>query len=182
LGLNQFLETDEVDLTSDDCTALIKVSVGNVFQQSRGFGLSVSESILRRSVFKHMNSVFGCFETSFKPLKSSVEFLDQSEKVDRLWWLKLYETSDEAVPTQDDITNIFKHLNLVISEGHIRDVDLLLFVLSDKKMSLELKSSVLRFTYPMRDKLSAWRTAVENIKTKIEDNGDNPKDLLFGLI
>jgi len=156
--------------------------VDKVRQRSICNALSAQENASYRLLIRQKNLELVWLARWFDSFHNSLGLLENNENGNRLWWLKLFEANEEDVPSQDEITDIFKHLNRIITDGHFGDVDHLLFVLSDAKMSLELKSSVVRFTYPLREKLSAWKTAVENIKSKIEDKGDNPKDLLFGLI
>ncbi|NIZ00661.1 hypothetical protein [Thalassospira lucentensis] len=183
--LSQFPEAEEIDLNSDNCTAIIKVAARSQHQHE-SYDLHRIANVSNRLAIRQIDPEIICFTILDHRLSQypSARFgLSQNTKRgEHLSWLRLFEASEEASPKQDEITDVFKYLNGMISEKRLSDVDHLLFLLGNIRMSLELKAAILRFTYPKKDEFRAWNSAVDNIQDKIKSKGDNPKDLLFGLI
>ena len=80
------------------------------------------------------------------------------------------------------IKQLYINLNELITKNDLKSIDQLLKDISSSEQSYEIKTSILRYTYSIKDNLSYWNITLDNIKKEMDETGLNSNEILMGLI
>lgn len=120
------------------------------------------------------------FEPSVSLLDAAEEFTISTPGADLTWLAEFYESAIDA-QSAPDIYPLVSGIAEMFRQKDYISVDNILCTAPLNSMSVTAMVTLVRTTYPARNKLTQWSKSLCSIREKLHSNGENAAALLRGL-